>query len=84
MRTAGEEAVAWTTIRATGSASPASPRNQEEDVGSEQAGTEGRTGNRAGNQDQLRAPLGTSLVAQGLRLHAPNARAPDFDPWSGN
>lgn len=40
--TAGKEAVAWTTIRATGSASPASHANQEEDVGSEQTGTGGR------------------------------------------
>ena len=83
MRTAGEEAVAWTTGPQAAHRQPPHV-NQEEDVGSEQAGTEGRTGNRAGNQDQLRAPLGTSLVAQGLRLHAPNARAPDFDPWSGN
>ena len=27
---------------------------------------------------------GTSLVAQWLRLHAPNVGGPRFDAWSGN
>ena len=27
--------------------------------------------------------VGTSLVVQWLRLHAPNAGGPGFDPWSG-
>ena len=27
---------------------------------------------------------GTSLVVQWLRLHAPDAGGPGFDPWSGN
>ena len=35
-------------------------------------------------QGQKHKQLGTSLVAQWLRLRAPNAGGPSFDPWSGN
>ena len=28
--------------------------------------------------------IGTSLVVQWLRLHAPQCKGPGFNPWSGN
>ena len=28
--------------------------------------------------------IGTSLMVQGFRLHAPKAGGPGFDPWSRN
>ena len=36
------------------------------------------------NESLHKIETGTSLVVQWLRLHAPNAGGPGFDPWSGN